>query len=76
MIHNITNDSVYEHHVIDDIYKIFVIENVKKYSFLNFNTHHIEVSENKEKPSDYYFMMPLHTGCMNRQYIYLPILLN
>lgn len=77
MIH-ITNDSVYEHHVIDDIYKVFVIENVKQYSFVNFNTHRIEVSENKEQPSDYYFAIDLlcHDAFAHWVYesaIYLPI---
>jgi hypothetical protein len=64
--------------MIDDIYKIFVIENVIHYSFIDFHTHQIEVCEKKEESPEYYFVIDLiyHAAFAHWVYesaIYLPI---
>jgi len=78
MIYCINDTTVHEHHMIDDIYKIFIIENVIHYSLIDFNTHEIEVCEKKEDLQEYYFVIDLtfHDAFAHWVYesaIYLPI---
>jgi hypothetical protein len=47
MIYRISDATEHEHIKIDNIYKLFIIENVVQYSLSEFNTHHIEVCEKK-----------------------------
>jgi hypothetical protein len=42
MIYHINNDTEHEHVMINDIYKLFIVENVVHYSMVDFNSHHIE----------------------------------
>ena len=78
MIYSINDTTVHEHHMIDEIYKIFIIENVIHYSLIDFNTHQIEVCEKKEDPPQYYFVIDLtfHDAFAHWVYesaIYLPV---
>jgi hypothetical protein len=64
--------------MINDIYKIFIIENVIHYSLIDFNTYEIEVCEKKEDLQEYYFVIDLtfHDAFAHWVYesaIYLPI---
>lgn len=77
MIH-ITDHTDHKYHMIDNIYKVFIIENVVQYSLINFNTHQIEVCNSDEKPVEYYFAIDLlfHDAFSHWVYesaIYLPI---
>jgi len=78
MIDCINDNTAHNHIIIDDIYKIFIIENVIHYSLINFNTHQIEVCEKKEEVLEYYFVIDLiyHDAFGHWVYesaIYLPI---
>lgn len=78
MIYHINDDTDHEHIMINDIYKLFIIENVIHYSLIEFNTHRIEVCEKKEDPLEYYFVIDLtfHDAFAHWVYesaIYLPI---
>jgi len=78
MIYRINNDTEHEHVMINDIYKLFIVENVVHYSMVDFNSHHIETCEKKEGPSEYYFVIDLvfHDAFAHWVYesaIYLPI---
>jgi hypothetical protein len=59
MIYFINDNTSHEHITIDDIYKIFIIENVTHYSLIDFHTHRIEVCEKKEESLEYYFVIDL-----------------
>jgi len=64
MIYNIDDKSTYTHIIIDDIYKLFIIENVMNYSLINFDTHRIETCEKtddivKSNKVEYYFAIDL-----------------
>ena len=78
MIYHITDDTDHKNHMIDNIYKVFIVENVVQYSLINFNAHHIEVCNSDEKPVEYYFVIDLlfHDAFSHWVYesaIYLPI---
>jgi hypothetical protein len=78
MIYYINDNTDHEHHMINDIYKIFIIEHVIHYSLIDFNTHQIEVGEKKEESLEYYFVIDLlfHDAFAHWVYesaIYLPI---
>jgi hypothetical protein len=78
MIYLINDNTTHKHVMIDDIYKIFIIENVIHYSLIDFNTHRIEVCEKKEEPLIYYFVIDLtyHDAFghwVHESAIYLPI---
>ena len=78
MIYSINDNTIHKHFMIDDIYKLFIIENVIHYSLIDFHTHQIEVCEKKEESLEYYFVIDLlyHDAFGHWVYesaIYLPI---
>lgn len=78
MIYCIKDNTEHKHHMINNIYKIFIVENVIHYSLVNFNTHHIEICKIKQEPLEYYFVIDLvfHDAFAHWVYesaIYLPI---
>jgi hypothetical protein len=77
---NLTIDdtSDHKHFFINDVYKLFVVENVSRYSFIDYHTHEIEVSTSTDAEPSYYFVIDLlfHDAFSHWVYesaIYLPI---
>lgn len=71
----INDNSTHPHFYIDDVYKLFLVENVVCFSFINYNTHHIEVSDMSATEVSYYFVL-YHDAFAHWVYesaIYLPI---
>ena len=59
MILSLNDDSIHNHIIIDDLYKLFIIKNVTKYLLCNYNTHEINVSDIPMTNPLYYFVIDL-----------------
>jgi len=55
----LTDDSLHNHIIMDDIYKVFIVENVTNYSLVNFNTHEINTNAIQFINPSYYFVIDL-----------------
>lgn len=51
----LTNLTNYKHHMIDNTYKVYEVENVTGYIYANFNSWELEVNDNKVN-DNYYFI--------------------
>jgi len=45
--------------IINDIYKLFIVERVKSYEFVDYNTHLININENNVPITQHYFVIDL-----------------
>ena len=55
----LTNLTNYKHHIIDDTYKVYEVENVSGYIYANFNSWELEVNDilnDTIVPDNYYFI--------------------
>lgn len=59
MIHHINANSTYKHILVNDSYKLFIVENVMNYSLINFDTHQIETCDKINECVEYYFIIEL-----------------
>ena len=55
----LTDDSLHNHIIINEIYKLFIVENVTNYSLVNFNTHEINTNDIPSMNPSYYFVIDL-----------------